>query len=464
MCEVCIEPFNKSTRAPVKCQFCPFRVCSGCTERYLLDTTEDAHCMACRRPWSRENLVDNLSQKFVTKVYKARRENLLFEREKSLMPATQPFVEVELKVRQLTKEIANNRHEHTIAVHIWNQVLARPIHESLWPNLGITSQFDERVERHRQAREHQKTCNSILVDIQFLEWHQGRLLELLHGGSLERERRQFVRACPVENCRGFLSTVWKCGVCENWTCPECHEVKGARQDTEHVCDPNNVATARMLDRDSRNCPKCAALIFKIDGCDQMFCTQCHTAFSWRTGRIETGTIHNPHYLEIQRRLGTLPRAHGDIPCGGFPDWPLVLRMVTGGNGQRHGALIRSAYQTFGHAYHVILPRYHPRNHQQDNRDLRIKFMVGDFSEDEFKKKIQQKEKAAQRRVDIRMVLDMFTTVLNDLFQSFVQTGDILTLIESLTELRDHVNTTMGTVSKRWGNCAVPTINEFYAMR
>jgi hypothetical protein len=63
-----------------------------------------------------------------------------------------------------------------------------------------------------------------------------------------------------------------------------------------------------------------------------------------------------------------------------------------------------------------------------------------------------------------MVLDMFTTVLNDLFQSFVQTGDILTLIESLTELRDHVNTTMGTVSKRWGNCAVPTINEFYAMR
>ena len=91
-------------------------------------------------------------------------------------------------------------------------------------------------------------------------------------------------------------------------------------------------------------------------------------------------------------------------------------------------------------------------------------MVGDYTEEEFKKKIQQKEKAAQRRVDIRLVLEMFTTVLNDLFQTFVQTGGVLTLIESLTELRDHVNTTMNAVSKRWGNCAVPTINEFYAMR
>ena len=142
----------------------------------------------------------------------------------------------------------------------------------------------------------------------------------LHGQSAETERRVFVRACPAGDCRGFLSQVWKCGMCDNWTCPDCHEVKGLEKDGPHMCDPNSVETAKMLAKDSRPCPKCASVIFKIDGCDQMFCTQCHTAFSWRTGRVEMGTIHNPHYYEYQRQRGTVPRNPGDVPCGGFPDW------------------------------------------------------------------------------------------------------------------------------------------------
>jgi hypothetical protein len=27
------------------------------------------------------------------------------------------------------------------------------------------------------------------------------------------ERSLFVRACPDEDCRGFLSSQWKCGIC-----------------------------------------------------------------------------------------------------------------------------------------------------------------------------------------------------------------------------------------------------------
>ena len=34
----------------------------------------------------------------------------------------------------------------------------------------------------------------------------------------------------------------------------------------------------------------------------MFCTECHIAFSWRSGEIETGAIHNPHYFQIQREM------------------------------------------------------------------------------------------------------------------------------------------------------------------
>lgn len=99
----------------------------------------------------------------------------------------------------------------------------------------------------------------------------------------------------------------------------------------------------------------------------------------------------------------------------------------------------------------------------DNRDLRIKFMLGDFGEDEFKRKIQQREKARMRKTDIRLVLEMYQAVLTDLFQNFVHDRNIESLVDALWELRLHVNTTMGVVSKRWNSCAVPKISENFVI-
>ena len=93
----------------------------------------------------------------------------------------------------------------------------------------------------------------------------------------------------------------------------------------------------------------------------------------------------------------------------------------------------------------------------DNRDLRISLMIGDLPEDEFKRKIQQREKARQRKTDIHQVIDMLRAVLLDLFQDFVQTKNTDTLITSLHELKTHYNSTLVQVSKRYSNCAVPSL-------
>jgi len=111
-------------------------------------------------------------------------------------------------------------------------------------------------------------------------------------------------------------------------------------------------------------------------------------------------------------------------------------------------------------YYTLLPRYTARPNE-DNRDLRIKLMIGDFGEDEFKRKIQQREKARQRKTDIRQVLEMYTAVLNDLFQSFSSDSNLSTLTNSLLELKNHVNETLSKVSHRWSKCAVPMVTEFY---
>lgn len=458
-CDVCCETFNRSTRMQTKCPYCPFSACSGCTERYLLETTQDAHCMSCRKSWSREILVNNFTLKFVGRDYKNRRESLLLEREKSLMPATQPYVELEREVRKTSTKIAGL----TVTINAQTDKLNAIAGIQLGPlavQLGFDNEFDANVTRHTMITEQRKVINTFALDIQHLEWYQNQLITRLHGGQVENEKRQFVRACPAADCRGFLSSAWKCGMCDNWTCPDCHEVKGKDKEAEHTCDPNSVETAKLLARDSRNCPKCAAMIFKIDGCDQMYCTQCHTAFSWRTGRVETGTIHNPHYYEYHRQRGTLQRNPGDVPCGGFPDWGLVVRLCP----RTHifHPRIAAAHRTHAHCQWAVMPRYTTGN--LDNRDLRIKFMIGDINEDVFKKKIQQREKARQRKGDIHQVLEMYTTVLNDLFQSFVSTSRCSELVESLNELRRHFNATMHTVSCRYSQCAVPTIMENFDMR
>lgn len=139
------------------------------------------------------------------------------------------------------------------------------------------------------------------------------------------EKTIIIMNCSFQDCKGYVKQVdvlkgdykheWKCSFCDSKYCTKC----GVRleKDTCHKCNKNDIATLTEIRKNTKPCPKCNAHIFKIYGCDQMFCTICKTAFSWETGQIETGRIHNPHYYEEMRKGNTL-RFEGEI-CGGLPD-------------------------------------------------------------------------------------------------------------------------------------------------
>lgn len=863
MCDVCCETFNSSSRSRVTCPYCPFSVCSSCVEKYLLDTNDDPHCMSCRKAWSREILCLNLTLNFVSKKLKARRENLLSERERSLMPETQPFVEVEKQVRKYRVCITDTRTE-AIKLRQKQAALNATPSAVFTVQANLTNQLDGRIERTRQIYEIEKQIKACDIDVAFYD--QCAALYQRDGGA-EVARKQFVRACPSTGCPGFLSTAWKCGLCENWACPDCHEGKGKQKDAPHTCNPDSVATARLLEKDSRPCPKCASVIFKIDGCfatdtpvltwdgktvlsqnvkkgdvligddgaprtvtdvctgadmmyrvsqttgqdyvvnshhklvlkfcgdgnisadnklkwfdrenltthaknfssraeaetfraslklpgpieimvedfvklpestrkhlmgfkstginwpvrsvgldpylmglwlgdgfsngtdfasddpeiqqylyewcaehdaelvhtdayrfrirrrgshwkavavgqgdcsgcvkhpawicqqdisvstgplarsdehpfkkwidhynltnnkhipgdyllndrpnrlallaglidtdghvandgkrvsiiqskepiakqiellsrslgfttslrvverknvqvpntterkdygshyiinisgehladvptriarkrcaestpnkdwlrtsikvveigrgayygwsvtgnhrfvgpdltvlrncDQMWCTQCHTAFSWRRGTIEAGGVHNPHYYDYMRARGNLPRAAGDVPCGGMPVLGVVMRLA-------NNQTIAQIHRFYAHIQHVVLNRY-VVDVVEDNRDLRIKFMIKDFTDEVFKKKLQQREKARQKKTEIRQILEMYQTVTIDLFQSFLQHKTVETLLQEFEQLKAHTNEELRKVSKRYTNCTVPLIRDDYSV-
>lgn len=399
-CNICCDDYNKSTRSKVCCPYCDFDVCRTCCETYILSESTPK-CMKpdCAKEWSRKFLRENFTNTFLTSKYKEHLEDILFDQEKALMPATQHIVEEKIRKRNIKKQILE--------------------------------------------------IDVLILDLE----RQKRTLErsLLYGdagatSASKEEKHHFVRQCPANGCRGFLSTQWKCGICEQWTCPDCHELKGMNRDCEHTCDPNNVETAKMLSKDSKPCPKCQSLIFKISGCDQMWCTQCHTAFSWKTGKLEKN-IHNPHYYEWQRKNGggAAPRNPGDIECGRelthhtddslktaarrhpslckttneeFRDWRnnKQTRIRNEYNNKIHDIcnIIRNAI----HNRHAELPNFQT-DYVEKNQDLRVKYLENDLGEEEFKIMIQRNDKKNRKNTEVAQVLQLCNTALTDIIYRII---------------------------------------------
>jgi predicted transcriptional regulator len=397
-CGICVEKYNKSSRVKVACPYCEYSACRKCCETWILGESAPI-CIspACGKEWTRKHLTTSFTKTFVTNDYKKHRENLLFDQERALLPATQPIVENQIRCEKISSEIERIETEEL-------------------------SEIYKRMSRLRT------------------QLSQLRQSNVQSNG----ERSTFIKACSDSNCRGFLSSQWKCGICEKWACSNCHEIKGMSRDSEHVCNPDNVATAALLASDTKSCPTCGNGIYKIEGCDQMFCTMCHTAFSWRTGRIETN-IHNPHYYDWLRRTGgNVPRNDNDIQCG--RDITNTFARQTSSLLRANGAsaeTIRKSMticESMVHMRLIDLPRYEA-DRVLNNQELRVDYLRQKISEDDFKVQIQRLDKKHQKKREMYNVLTMLINTVTDIMYRFnnaigrlseSQVNDILSETDEIT--------------------------------
>lgn len=573
-CNICCENF-KSSRPKICCQYCDFEACRACCEKYIL-SEEIPKCMlpGCGKEWSRKFIKEKFTNTFLTNNYKEHLESILFDKEKALMPATQPLVEEKKRKDNIKKEMHN---------------IDELIHEL------------QKQKRDLEASLYNTNVTGIV-------------------GKKDEKTRTFVRQCPADGCRGFLSTQWKCGLCEKWTCPDCHELKGENRDCEHTCDPNSVETAKLLSKDSKPCPKCQSLIFKIEGCfaentpilmwdgsykmsqdirlgdilvgddgekrvvedlvcgedelyevkqqvgnnyivnskhtlvlkdalnninlivvddylhlsdtvrnslygfkynystkydievihsgrgkyygwtvnsnnrfllddftvvkncDQMWCTQCRTAFSWRTGKLETN-IHNPHYYEWQRKNNggaAAPRNPLDIQCGQQLNHNLSNEIQS--LARKHSSLCKTEPNPnlanrravkYEYDYRIIIItniiRYMIHNTQvelrnfradyfEKNQDLRIKYLEGTISEEEFKILIQRSDKKNRKNTEIYQIITLCNTAITDIIYRFCDyfrkcnpnEYNLDTFLHEIDEIRDYCNNILREISFTYG--------------
>lgn len=414
VCNVCAEVYNKSNRTLVRC-ICGYECCKECVKMYLLGRSEDAACMSCKVGWDRKFLMENMDKLFMMKRYKEFREELLVEREMGMLQATQPYVEREIRMEVLSEEIKELRNEY----------------------------FNKMGELER-------------------EMHM-----LKNNGEESRKKfvREFVRKCPNGECHGFLSSALKCELCGCWACGECREIKGFTSDEKdvHVCNKEILESVKLLERDSKPCPKCSSLIFKINGCDQMYCVECHTAFSWRTLKIESGVVHNPHYFEYQRRRnnGVVPRNPLDVRCGRELDNYFVTRLM-----ERRNARYKSKDDMTNicrmviHIRYVEQARFNVNDRLMNNLKLRIDYMRNKMSRDDMKKLLQKREKDNMKKGEINNILGMYVSCMTDLFYRLMNNEDEERIKNEMNELRVYTNECLSNVSKVY-NCKKYNIDKSY---
>lgn len=436
-CNVCLETLNNSSHKRITCNYCNFISCKTCSERYLLETSQDPHCMSCRKAWNREFLSDNFTKKFVEQDLKKKRQDVLLDRELSMLPATQRFVELEIKLEKLQKEQANLK---KLKADITQQI----------------NHLNGRIFRLQTGGDDPEDLVETVASTS-------------NQQTSSQNNKSFIRACPVDECRGFLSSQWKCGICETWVCPDCHEVKGKSRDEEHTCKSECVETAKLLAKDSKPCPKCGSMCTKVDGCNQVFAMCCQTVFDWKTGKIEKGPIHAPDYFRwLQRNGKEVPRNAMDIPCGGMPNTQQLLRVMRGADETLYNQ-IAQAYRMIVHIERVEQYHYEPELFhygEEANRDLRIKYMRSQITKEKLKTLIQQREKALQKRQEIYNVLqtavlagiDIFQRSVNKAGRNVLSYTEVIEIKQELEELKTFVNEGMSKISNTY-NSMTPRISD-----
>ena len=279
----------------------------------------------------------------------------------------------------------------------------------------------------------------------------------------EAEPRKFIKPCPEEKCNGFLSTQYKCGICSCKTCPKCFEVieRGTHVSSrpsseeekkeEHICKPENIATADMIRNETKNCPSCGTNIFKISGCNMMFCTHCHTAFDWKSGALSKGPIHNPHFFEWLEQTGrrnTQIRPIGINPTGClWADQTInyaMLRRRINPLSQEERTVFVNILQGVSHIADVDMRRLMTplRTPEELNQDIRIEYLMNHIPLNKLKQLCLKRQLQLDFDNAQRLLFEMLSQSCRDIIntlQEGASAEDRLSIMAQLISLSAYYN-------------------------
>lgn len=473
-CSICITNYIDS-KNKLTCDYCGFEACRKCITKYILNTSNEPSCMSCKKVWDFSTLYEKFTTGFLDKLRK-RDIQLLIQKEQSLILESKSYIDYHKYIEELKVKI--------IVYKEAVQEIKNEIHDIVKSNSQLIKCIECDAEyvsyiakvcynchtklclfcRDKVCCDH--TCNDIKRDtlerfVNLKNKREEKICELCNMQTLINEwsknytinydvlkqldnKTSFICKCPIVDCRGIIYNNYKCNACHNKLCEHCYEILNDIK--VHVCNLSNIETIQTLKRTTKPCPKCATLIQKIDGCNQMWCTHCNNAFDWISGNVSYGPVHNPHYFEWCKAIGHDDVINMENPIyQGMPDKRYFMT---------HVDLVLKRIDS--HAYNKVVLMYKMISECYDllsidevlidiiknNLDLRLKWIFGNIDEKEWGKKLFFRYKQGQTKKTYNDVLRTFTVTASyilHLISKLIQPVSLKLEILKIEKLIDFTN-------------------------
>lgn len=406
-CQICYSDFGP-VNVPLLCQKCKFIACSDCISRHL-DGIPIPACMDCREMWTYQNMIQmGLTPEFIGYIKLTQYAPMLLNQLRGEAENILERIKIQERFNEMEKEIREIKGQCSDAFKS-----DRTEHKRL---LAIRKQKEEELRNLKI---------------------QTALGQSKGDETIKEKIRCPLDQAPGEGCTGTVRSDLEahngrnyCDTCDRWICIKCMK----EREKEHECDPNDVETVKALRHNTRSCPRCRASIFKTEGCDQMFCTLCHTAFSWSSGKIETGRIHNPYFFQLSEEVRA--RLQGDMnvrvntegdACNVMPDFSQLKRTMVhllDPTNQEHRILYKTVTEQYRLALELIDTRIRLHVNPETERKTMYEWATKTRTDDEMKSILLKRDKRTEKESSRRDLVEFFRLASTAIFDNLVSASNI----------------------------------------
>tara|TARA_Y100000389_G_scaffold205145_2_gene264097 strand:- start:26667 stop:27998 length:1332 start_codon:yes stop_codon:yes gene_type:complete len=416
---------------------------------------ELAKCMNCKKEWCYDYIIDSFQNMFL-KEYKKHIGRVLFENEKSQISKYANSAIIELKRKKVQDKLRSS-------CIILKSLL--DCYENSDPP------FEEKHEILSRISIQRVITRGLRKELREIKWSGGIKVD--------------IKYCCSKECNGLLENNI-CLVCGYESCKKCNEIIFEKN---HVCDSNNLESIKLICENYMRCPCCDSAISKIEGgCDQMFCINCKTAFSWKSGKIDEGRIHNPHYYEyLREKNGILEKENVECHNYNYDLIPFVIRenklyKVCSVHIKRYRpdiikqfnikekrnpmrVILKTLLRGLDSIIHDEIPYWN--NVSDNNSDIMISYILDNSLEEN--SKIRLRRRYIRNYISSKIIeyLETYVVLLDNILRKLwnleylkYNVNDVLLILENLKEIRYEFNKIFGDISKTF-NCYCPYISNTY---
>ena len=176
-CSICCETLTLKQRIRVECvnPNCKDIICRQCFMKYII--SYGPNCMFCSAIITDEKIYDIAGVTFLKSTFRESQSTRLFDIAYQKLPTVMPLIENEINKEKYSKLINENKQK---------------IH-----NLKLQMQT-----LSNQNYNYMLKINNL-------------------NKNPKSEQREFIMACSHNDCKGYISKNYKCGLCNNYTCSKC---------------------------------------------------------------------------------------------------------------------------------------------------------------------------------------------------------------------------------------------------